>query len=67
MTVTREGQRLFAELTGQPRFEIFPRSESEFFWKVVNAQVRFVKDDNGKVLKAIHRQGGSELEAPRID
>jgi CubicO group peptidase (beta-lactamase class C family) len=67
MTVTREGDRLFAQLTGQPKFEIFPKSETEFFWKVVNANVTFVKDKNGNVIKAIHEQGGQKLDAPRME
>ena len=67
LTVTREGDHLYAQLTGQPRFEIFPRSSTEFFWKVVNAQVTFVKDESGKVTKAVHHQGGQTLEAPRIE
>ncbi len=66
MTVTRDGDRLFAQLTGQPKFEIFPRSPNEFFWKVVNAQVTFVKDATGKTIKAVHHQGGQTLDAPRI-
>ncbi len=67
LTVTREGDRLFAQLTGQPKFEIFPKSETEFFWKVVNAQVTFVKDKDGKVVKGVHRQGGKTLDAPRME
>jgi CubicO group peptidase (beta-lactamase class C family) len=67
LTVTREGERLFAELTGQPRFEIFPKSETEFFWKVVNAEVTFVKDKDGKVTKGVHRQGGKTFDAPRME
>jgi hypothetical protein len=67
MTVSRKGDRLFAQLTGQPEFEIFPRSPDEFFWKVVDAQVTFVKDDKGKVTKAIHHQGGRTFDAPKID
>jgi CubicO group peptidase (beta-lactamase class C family) len=67
MTVTREGDRLFAQLTGQPKHEIFPKSESEFFWKVVNAQVTFVRDNSGKVTKAIHEQSGQKFEAPRVE
>ncbi len=67
LTVTREGDRLFAQLTGQPRFEIFPKSETEFFWKVVNAQVSFVKDATGKVTKGIHQQGGQTMEVPKIE
>jgi hypothetical protein len=67
LTVTREGERLFAQLTGQPKVEIFAKSETEFFWKVANAQVTFVKDDKGKVTKAIHQQGGARFEAPKLE
>jgi len=67
MTITREENRLFAQLTGQPKFEIFPKSETEFFWKVVNAQVTFVKDKSGKVTKAIHEQSGQKFDAPRME
>ena len=66
LTVTKEGDRLLAQMTGQPKFEIFPRSETEFFWKVVNAQVTFVKNDKGKVSKIIHHQAGTEIQAPKI-
>ena len=66
LTVTREGNHLFAQLTGQPKLEIFPQSETEYFWKVVDAQVTFVKDAAGKVTKAIHHQGGSIIDAPKI-
>lgn len=67
LTVTREGNRLFAQLSGQPKLEIFPKSEMEFFWKVVDAQVTFVKDQEGKITKAIHKQSGKTLEAPRLN
>jgi len=67
MTVTREENRLFAQLTGQPPFEIFPKSKTEFFWKVVNAQFTFVKDATGKVIKGIHRQGGQTMEVPKLE
>lgn len=67
LTVTREGDHLFAQLTGQPRFEIFPRSETTFFWKVVEAEVTFVKDDKGRVVRAIHKQGGQTIDAPRLE
>lgn len=66
LTVTKEGDQLFAQLTGQPKFEIFPSSETRFFWKVVNAQITFIKDDSGKVIKAMHHQGGLEIEATKI-
>jgi hypothetical protein len=66
MMVTCEGTHLFAQLTGQPRYEIFPMSETTYFWKVVDAQVTFVKDADGKVTKAIHHQNGRTFDAPRM-
>ncbi|HVN78108.1 MAG TPA: serine hydrolase [Terriglobia bacterium] len=67
LTVTREENHLFAQLTGQPKFEIYPKSETEFFWKVVAAYITFVTDERGKVTKGIHRQGGQTLEVPKIE
>jgi CubicO group peptidase (beta-lactamase class C family) len=66
LTVTREGNQLFAQLTGQSKFEIFPASETNYFWKVADAQVTFVKDAGGKVTKAIHHQNGQTIDAPKI-
>ncbi len=67
MTVSTEDDQLFAQLTGQPNFEIFPRGNEEFFWKVVDAQVKFVRNDAGEVIHAIHTQGGQTFEAPRLE
>ena len=60
LTVTRKGNHLFAQLTGQPKYEIFPKSATEFFWKVVDAQVTFVKDATGTTGEAIHHQDGQK-------
>jgi len=67
LTVTKENDRLFAQLTGQSKAEIFPRSPNEFFWKDVEAQVAFVRDEVGKVTEAVHRQGGRTIKAPRLE
>jgi hypothetical protein len=66
LTVTREEERLFAQVTGQQAFEIFPKSETEFFWKHWQVQIEFVKDNEGKVIKAILNQGGKKSEGPKI-
>lgn len=67
LIVTKEDDRLFAQLTGQAKVEIFPGSETEFFWKVVDAQITFVRDEQGKVTYAIHRQAGQEFQVPKIE
>jgi CubicO group peptidase (beta-lactamase class C family) len=65
-TVSRDGAQLFAQLTGQPKFPIFPKAEAEFEWRVVAASVIFSKGDDGIVTKAIHSQNGTTFDAPKI-
>lgn len=67
LTVRRDGRQLKAQMTGQPEFDIYPKSEVEFFWKVVKAEIRFVLNDNGRIEKAIHKQGGATIEAKKIE
>ena len=67
ITITREGNQLFAQATAQPRFEIFPETERDFFLKAVDAQLTFVADSTGRVTKAILHQGGFDQEARRVE
>lgn len=65
LTVTRQGNQLYTQATGQSVFPIFPESETRFFLKVVDAQLEFVKDKEGKVSQAVLYQGGRTMPAPR--
>ena len=67
MRVTRKGSQLYAQLSGQPRFKIYPQTKTKFAWAVVEAEVEFVEDDNGKVVKGVHKQNGRTSEVPRIE
>lgn len=67
LEVTKQGSQVFVQLTGQPAFEIFPKSETEFFLKAVKAEITFVKGPDGKVIKAINHQNGMTLVWPRIE
>ena len=66
MTVTRDGATLMTQLAGQPKFPIFPKSPTEFEWRVAKAGVVFVKDGDGRVTKAVHTQNGTTFDAPKI-
>ena len=66
ITITSEDGKLMAQATGQPKFELFPTSETEFFFKVVEAQVSFVKDEAGKVTQLILNQNGRKMPAKKI-
>jgi CubicO group peptidase (beta-lactamase class C family) len=67
ITMTRDGGRLFTQLTGQLRFEVFPESEKEFFLKVVDAQLTFETDAAGKVVAVVLHQNGVDQRAKRIE
>lgn len=66
LIVEQDGTHLYAQLGMQPRFEIFPKSETEFFWKVADAPVKFVKGPDGKIVEAVHQQNGATIHAPRL-
>lgn len=65
-TIRLTGDRLTTQLSGQPAWPLFPESDRKFFLKVVDAQVEFVTDDQGRVTGLTQRQGGRTLQAPRI-
>ncbi len=61
LAVTLESGRLFLQITGQPKFEVFPETETDFFLKVVEAQLTFQTDPAGSVTQAVIHQGGSDF------
>jgi hypothetical protein len=65
ITVTREGDHLLAQLTGQPAFPIFAEAPREFFWRVVDAQLSFTVDAAGNVIGAVLHQNGHDLAGKR--
>jgi bla regulator protein blaR1 len=67
LAITREGDKLFAQLTGQPKAEIFAKSEREFFYKIVDAQISFDSDTQGNTTGLVLRQNGVNIPAPRIN
>jgi DNA-binding transcriptional MerR regulator len=66
-TITRDGNRLFAKLTGQTPCEIFPESDHEFFLKIAPIQISFVIGSDGNANALVLRQAGLEQKAFRID
>ncbi len=66
VTVTREGDQLYATLTGQPRAAIYAKGEREFFYKIVDAQISFQGDAQGQSTALVLHQGGRDQTANRI-
>ncbi len=67
LTVTREGDRLYTQATGQPKFEIFPKSDREYFLKVVDARITFEPDVDGRAPALVLHQNGRDMRAARIE
>jgi CubicO group peptidase (beta-lactamase class C family) len=67
ITITREGNQLFLQATGQPKFEVFPESTRDFFLKVVDAQITFETDSQGRATSLTLHQNGMNQPAKRIE
>ena len=62
ITITRDGASLFAQATGQGRFEVFPESPTKFFAKVAPITIAFVKGADGEVTHLELAQGGAPAQ-----
>jgi CubicO group peptidase (beta-lactamase class C family) len=68
MTISREGTNFYAQLGGlQPKYPVFPESERDFFYKVVDAQLTFQVDAQGRAIAVILHQAGRDQRFPKIE
>jgi CubicO group peptidase (beta-lactamase class C family) len=67
LTVTREGDRLMSQATGQEIVELHPTSVTRYFITEVEAEIEFVPGYDGRALELVLYQGGQELKAARVD
>ena len=63
--ITRDGDHLMAQLTGQGAFEVFPESSTAVFWKIVDAQATFTLGKDGRATSLTLHQNGRDLPAPQ--
>jgi len=64
--ITRDGDKLFAQLTDQPRLRLFPEGGHRFFYKDVEAAITFVQSDRGPSPSLTLHQFGNDISAPRL-
>ena len=67
LTITKEGDKLFATPTGQPKAQLFAEGEKEFFLKIVDAQVSFDVDAAGAVKQLTLHQAGHDMPGKRVE
>ena len=66
MAVTAESGRTYIEIAGRKRFEILPKTDRDFFVESGGAEATFVRDSKNQVVKAILKQGGDRIDAPKL-
>ena len=64
-TFVRHGAGLVARLTGQGFAPIFASAKDEFFFKIVDAQIRFRRGATGSIEGVTLHQNGREIPATR--
>jgi hypothetical protein len=64
--VTLQSAQLWVQLTGQERLPVFASARDEFFWKVVDARLSFLRDRQGKVAALVLHQNGTDQRASRL-
>jgi len=65
-TITRTGDQLWAQLSGQSKARLYPSSATEYFYRIVAAQISFEKNDKDEVERLVLHQNGADLPARRL-
>jgi CubicO group peptidase (beta-lactamase class C family) len=66
LTVSRDGNQMKSQATGQSEVLIYPKSENVFYLKVVVAQLTFNRNENGVVESVTLLQGGQEIVGKKL-
>jgi D-alanyl-D-alanine-carboxypeptidase/D-alanyl-D-alanine-endopeptidase len=66
LTVRPDGGRLYIQATAQAEFEVYAESETEFFYRVVNAQVSFERPEDGVAPSLTLHQNGKHMPGKRL-
>lgn len=66
IVVTREGDGLFIQATGQPTLPVFAERDTAFYLKGVDARITFQVDAAGRVTGLVLHQNGVDQPAPRV-
>ncbi|MFC0348712.1 DUF3471 domain-containing protein [Undibacterium danionis] len=66
LSLSREGEKFYAQATNQPKFELFAKDAKNFYLKVVDAQIKMDVDTNGRATSLTLFQGGAVMPAKRI-
>lgn len=66
-TVIHEGEHLFVQINGQPRYEMYPAGSNNFFLRVARAEITFKTDNHGAASGLVLHQNGRDLPGKKIN
>jgi len=66
LTISKDGDKLFGQLTGQGKLAVDPVSDTRFTIPEVKANISFEKDPAGKVVGLLLSQGTRTVNAKKI-
>ncbi len=66
LTVRADGARLFVQVTNQNEFEVFAESDTDFFYRVVDAQITFTRPEGGVSPELTLHQNGKDMRGKRL-
>ncbi|MFK5973649.1 MAG: serine hydrolase [Flavobacteriaceae bacterium] len=67
LSISKDGNQLKAQATGQAEVSVFPKTENVFYYKVVEAQLTFNQNEEGEIESVTLNQGGMELIGKKIE
>jgi len=67
LTVSFENDHLYAQATGQDRFELLQDSRGDYYTTATELQVSFLRDAGGRATGLALFQGGGAIQAWRIE
>lgn len=68
-SITAEEKRVYAQLTFQPRFRIYPNDDAglTYHYRNIDAEITFAQDESGQITDLTLHQGGRDLPGPRSE
>lgn len=66
LTVVKEGDSLFLQPTGQNALVLYPETDITYVLNEVDAQIIFVREDQGEVTRLLLKQNAREMVAKKI-
>ena len=66
IVITRLGDGLGLQATGQPKFELFASAPTEFFLRGIDASITFRVDSTGRATALVLHQNGLDQVGPRV-